>query len=331
MPQSEATGLPPGITTSWAGQDAVPLRLRYVFPKIWTQKQSRPFGLYWSDDLAFGKLHPAPMLEELDRFYAFDTYDDYLSGTSDVSRTYPSFTERVITRLAWLRDRSEPGGSKFLRPRVTRDHTVCDVGCGSGNLLAGLQPHVKVVTGVDPSPASLAALEQKGFEGLEGTAEDLPQALRERRFDLVTMQQSLEHCRDPATALDNIRALCADHGHCLIEVPNHACFGFDRYGPVWFHTDAGRHLHFFTAKSLCALLEHAGFAPLHVGYRNYTRQFGGDWYRSMQEVWDGLYRDGSAAPVSRPTPKNAALDFVKSLTLEPAQQYDVLRVFCAAA
>lgn len=331
MPPPAPDMLPSEIAIPWAGQAEAVLKLRYALPKIWTQKESRAFGIYWSDNLCVGKLYPEPTSEELDQFYRFEQYDAYLSGTDGPAATSAPFLQRVMTKLAWYADKSEPRGSDYLRAQVKGHETVCDIGCGSGSLLSEIRAGVAAVTGVDPNPASLAALRKNGIEGFQGTAEDLPDALQGRRFDLVTMQQSLEHCRDPGKALSNIRRLCAEGGHCLIEVPNHENYGYDKYGPAWFHTDAGRHLHFFTARSVCDLLEEAGFRPLHVGYLNYTRQFGADWNRSMQEVWDRLYQDASQAPVRRPSAQDTVRDFLHSALLSKAKKYDVLRVFSTTA
>ena len=49
-------------------------------------------------------------------------------------------------------------------------------------------------------------------------------------------------------------------GGILIEVPNHEAYGFSQRGPVWFHTDAGRHIHFFSGVSLRQALSDAGLA-----------------------------------------------------------------------
>lgn len=321
--------LPPQVTVPFAGQDACTLTLRYDLPKIWTQAQSRRFGLYWSDALAFGKVYPEPTSQELDRFYDTARYDEYMSGTQK-AQAARSVLDRVLTKAAWHSDRSEPPAAAFLAPYLTGAETVCDVGCGSGVFLSQIAPQVAAVTGVDPSAVSLRTLAAKGMEGHPGTGEALPEAFAGRQFDLVSMQQSLEHCLDPGRALANLRSICRDGGHCLIEVPNHENFGFEKYGAAWFHADVGRHVHFFTAKSLVALMEHAGFAPAHTGYLSYTRQFAPEWISAMQDVWDNLYGEAADPEVPRPEKIDKLRDFLASVGLPKARKYDVLRVYARA-
>lgn len=321
--------LPPQVTVPFAGHPACTLTLRYDLPKIWTQAQSRRFGLYWSEELAFGKIHPEPTAQELDLFYDTAQYDAYMSGTREEVSTR-SMLDRLLTKAAWHSDRSEPPAAGFLAPHLTGSETVCDVGCGSGVFLGQIAPQVAAVTGVDPSAVSLRTLAEKGMEAYPGTGEALPEALAARQFDLVSMQQSLEHCLDPGRALANLRGICREGGHCLIEVPNHENFGFDKYGAAWFHADVGRHVHFFTARSLAALMTHAGFAPQHVGYLSYTRQFTPEWIHAMQEVWDSLYGAGGASGVPRPEKIDKLRDFLTSVGLPKARKYDVLRIYARA-
>ena len=76
------------------------------------------------------------------------------------------------------------------------------------------------------------------------------------------MFQSLEHCREPALAVSNAVSLLKPNGLLVIDVPNMDCVGFKKYGPVWWHTDAGRHLQFLTKASLTMLLVQARAKPL---------------------------------------------------------------------
>lgn len=320
--------LPAQITSDWSGTDVASFDLLYTFPRIWTQKQSRVFGLYWSRELGQGKLYPTPTPQELNAFYDIETYDAYLSGNAAKSGTPPVWA-RLLRRLAWRQDDSEPPASRFLAERIAGTETVCDIGCGSGALLADLHRLGCQPVGVDPSDVSIAALERAGIRALHGTAEDLPVALKDEQFDLVCMQQSLEHCLNPEQALRNLHGICAEGGHCLIEVPNHENLGFWKYGPAWYHTDAGRHLHFFTAQSLTDLLRHVGFTPIHVGYLSYTRQFDPAWIIAMQEVWDSLYAAQETAPVPRPRISDTWRDFLAFPRTDKAKSYDVLRVYCA--
>lgn len=81
-------------------------------------------------------------------------------------------------------------------------HTVLDVGCGSGDNLAGLahaMPRL-VLSGVDVSPEALALAAQR-VPGATLRQLDAQKASLEDRFDLVMSIQVIEHLTDDVSAL----------------------------------------------------------------------------------------------------------------------------------
>lgn len=133
--------------------------------------------------------------------------------------------------------------------------------------------------------------------------------------------------RDPARALRNVNRLLRPGGWFVCEVPNAECLGFQRSGPAWFHCDAGRHISYFTAKSLTVALESAGFSVTAVHYAGYTRQF--TWLEAEQEVWDRLYSDPpKVGKGMTPRPSRERLWALAALTmLAPAwRKYDSVRI-----
>src|SRR5262245_56288325 len=108
------TDFPPSLPCPLGGQE---MRLRYWFPRVWTQREqegARPFALYWSDQVGFGRLHPAPSEAELKRFYETPAYDVYMGAPAKASAkpsAKPSakdratrLLEKVRTHLAWRAD-----------------------------------------------------------------------------------------------------------------------------------------------------------------------------------------------------------------------------------
>lgn len=77
--------------------------------------------------------------------------------------------------------------------------SLCDVGCGTGSLVAHVRLLEIAATGIDPDPAKVAEGRMAGLDLREGTAEALPFA--DASFDLVTFENSLHHATDVARAL----------------------------------------------------------------------------------------------------------------------------------
>jgi hypothetical protein len=97
--------LPDQAPCSWSGEK---LRLKHPVPKIWTQRTGRPFGIYWSDILSFGRLWPAPTDEELNAFYDISSYSEYLSGTRKHTTKDANLIARATMKLAWMNDNGTP-------------------------------------------------------------------------------------------------------------------------------------------------------------------------------------------------------------------------------
>jgi SAM-dependent methyltransferase len=142
------------------------------------------------------------------------------------------------------------------------------------------------------------------------------------------MVQSLEHTSDPRAAVRNCVRHLKPGGALWIEVPNHDCVGFRHRGPVWFHTDAGRHMHFFAGLSLQTLMREEGLAIVDVCYSGYVRQF--TWLSAEQAVWNALY-GGQLHGAQRGAPafpKSSALLRLLGATLlaSPSSRFDSVRV-----
>jgi len=186
--------------------------------------------------------------EEISKFYEIPYYTH---GSTDQASREKTLLERVVTHLAWRADRGMQLSPSELGP--SRGRTLCDLGCGDGSHLSGFGKAGFRVVGVEPDPAARKAAEQLA-DVFDGTAENLPAEIANRRFDVVLLSHVLEHCIDPLKAIANIKSILAPNGMIVIEVPNNAARGFSRFKAAWPWTDIPRHLNFFTEISLGAAL-----------------------------------------------------------------------------
>ena len=140
------------------------------------------------------------------------------------------------------------------------------------------------------------------------------------------MFHSLEHCREPALAISNAVSLLKPDGLIVIEVPNMDCTGFKKYGPVWWHVDAGRHLHFFTKASLTKLLARIGMEPLKWEFQGFVTQFLQGWIDDMAKVWENSFKGRSNSP-PRPSVLNSLSYLPYALLSDKTRKYEVIRVY----
>jgi ubiquinone/menaquinone biosynthesis C-methylase UbiE len=150
---------------------------------------------------------------------------------------------------AWIADMGEFGdfGRRHVLDPVMLARTLLrspekalDVGCGEGRFCRMLKSHGVGVTGIDPTPALLAAARARDPECtyLEAEAERLP--FDDNAFDLVISYLSLIDIPDMQAAILEMARVLNPGGAVLIANLNSfntACSG-------WVKGDAGEHLYF---------------------------------------------------------------------------------------
>lgn len=146
-----------------------------------------------------------------------------------------------------------------------------DVGCGNGSTCKLLADLGFKVIGVDPS-ASGISLARQNFPDLEFNEGSAYDDLRAKygRFPLVVSLEVVEHCYDPFAYARTVFDLVENGGTMILSTPYHgylknlalAVAGKweNHLGPLW----QGGHIKFFSAKTIRALLEGAGFRDLQI-------------------------------------------------------------------
>jgi len=136
---------------------------------------------------------------------------------------------------------------------------VLDVGCGVGTLLAFLGRHTRLQgCGVDLHPDALRYCRRRGvFAVAAADAVALP--FRDQTFDLVVCQDVVEHVREEAVILSELRRVTAAGGLVLVVVP--------AFGLLWSARDVqlGHHRRYRLPR-LRERMTAAGFEIVHGTY-----------------------------------------------------------------
>ncbi len=246
---------------------------------------SARYAVHWCSACGYGRVAGDFDATTVAGFYEVSGYYQPWDTTP---ASPPTFLERLRIRLAWSFDQGRDlSPAEVDLPARHEAPTLCDIGCGSGHQLRLFRDCGYQVTGVEINAAA-RTVAQREAEVYEGTAEHLPPAITGRRFDVVLLSHVLEHCREPARALENIRQiLTPGDGTVIVEVPNNEALGLHRLHGAWPWADVPRHLHLFTANSLTRLLQAAGLTVVKTFYTGYTRQFKPEWLAVQSRIQPG--------------------------------------------
>jgi glycosyltransferase involved in cell wall biosynthesis/SAM-dependent methyltransferase len=140
--------------------------------------------------------------------------------------------------------------------------TLIDVGAGSGHLLAaavraGWTPHA-----VERGPRQRQHLAVRGFAVHPPLLER--SGLGDSSFDVVVMQEVIEHMRDPGAELREVARILRPGGLLYITCPNFASMNGRLLGPRWRVVEYPEHLNYFTAAALRGLTARCGLREVGV-------------------------------------------------------------------
>jgi SAM-dependent methyltransferase len=134
---------------------------------------------------------------------------------------------------------------------------LLDVGCGRGLLLAEAARRGWQASGVDASPQAAAAVRARGLDVVE--SDFLTAPLGDRRFDVVLLQQVVEHSTEPMALVTRARDLLREEGLLFVGTPN-ACGLLARALRESFsYWIPPEHVFHYGPRSLRLLLERGGF------------------------------------------------------------------------
>ena len=170
--------------------------------------------------------------------------------------------------------------AKLLNDRIRSDQElrVLDIGSGAGvgvrTIVSSLSVSSKV-TCVDLSATALSAASENGFLGVIAGAEGTNLPFADNSFDLVIIDEVIEHLVDTDSILDEIHRVLSPTGWLALSTPNLAAW-FNRvallfgiqpaFSEVSFRGVYGRpgsgivgHLRLFTLRALRQFVEDRGF------------------------------------------------------------------------
>ncbi len=183
---------------------------------------------------------------------------------ADLVRLY---SDQVISPAAYY-VRTEAQDERSFSARIAlierwrRPGRLLDLGCGPGTFSVAARARGWQTVGLDVNTTSIAHCRARGLEVIAGA---FPHpALAGQTFDVVAMNDFLEHLTDPVGALRVVRSLLAPGGVVFISTPDVGALMARLTGARWLHLKPNEHLVYFDRRTIRRALEAAGFRVEHV-------------------------------------------------------------------
>lgn len=141
---------------------------------------------------------------------------------------------------------------------VPRNVRVLDIGCGFGESIGYHRNRGCDAHGVEADANILRVAERYGLQVKVGLFE--PEVWPASSFDVVTLDQVIEHVTDPVSMLRGVWTVLKPGGMLIMATPNAHAWGARVFGLRWIHWHAPYHQQFFTTESLRRAAVAAGFA-----------------------------------------------------------------------
>lgn len=195
--------------------------------------------------------NPRPTKEEIGPYYQSSAYISHSNSKKGLFDSAYQFIRTIAIK----------NKVKLIQKSIGRSSGInlLDIGCGTGEFLAGCQQVGWSVKGVEPSPEAKKQAESNHALSVEG--EEWLQTTTER-YDVITLWHVLEHVHDLNERVSQLSRLLDNSGILIIAVPNNTAKDAEIFGGNWAAWDVPRHLYHFTPQSVKALLKKHGFVHM---------------------------------------------------------------------
>lgn len=191
---------------------------------------------------------PRPNLNEIVKYYGKNDY----FGIEQVKKEKPENTFKPVYELI----------SKYKKKGK-----ILDIGAGTGSFLSKYKDGGWEVEGVELTPAAVKYA-KKAYDIKLRNGDLFSFKLKTDSYDVITMNEVLEHMHNPLETLIKINSLLNKNGFIVITVPNVAGFGRRIFGKDWFPWQPPRHLYHFSPSTLSEILKKAGFKKIVIKYND---------------------------------------------------------------
>jgi len=214
-----------------------------------------------SNEFEFVRTQPSGLVFLRDRPHAAEL------GTIYPDDYEPYRFENFPGLLRKARNFVQRGKVRVVRQLAPGAADILDVGCGSGALLRLLRQFGDPAWVLHANELHAPSLQRLGEQGFVTHPGPIEKVVGDGRFDVIVLNQVIEHFADVNELLSACRRLLKPGGHLLIETPSTSGLDFRWFGKRhWGGYHFPRHFYLFNAPALGRLLSRHGLQVSRVHY-----------------------------------------------------------------
>lgn len=190
----------------------------------------------------------------------------------------PESLETVYTKSYFINDNPKGGYANYfegmninkktfyerikrINKKISNKGRMLDVGSAFGDSLYEAKLlGWKDLYGVELSDFAAAKAREKGLKIKAGTLKSAK--FPSDYFDVVTLQDVIEHVKDPNSEIQEIKRVLKPGGLVFIVTPDVEGVWAKLLGKNWYHYKPGEHIMYFSQETLKKLLKNAGFKDI---------------------------------------------------------------------
>lgn len=225
-------------------------------PEIYDDRYGEPNGYQLARCEGCGHTATAPRLRESDLPALYGTYYPRKNISADDVAYEAAKAGRPFAGLIRWWNGTDNQGQYSARA----GENLLDVGCGSGVSLLEAKARGATAFGIEADPNVKLIAAALSLDIYFGSLQDRP--FPEQRFDLVVMNQVIEHLPDPDQALQTLRERLTPNGRMVLVFPNTASLWRRLSGSRWINWHIPYHLHHFDRRSFERMARRCGLTVM---------------------------------------------------------------------
>ena len=249
------------------------MNMEYISCPICEISESRPFIFGGPKDIVKCKgcglvyVNPRRSEKEIKAFFQ----KDYISNNQMLDTIFGTWRRETLIRIAALILKFKKSGK------------ILDIGCAGGEFLENFLPLGGwKCYGLEPSFLAASAAIKKGISIYQGVLEDID--IPDNDFDVITYLDTLYYAPRPLEGIIKLRKILKEDGILVIEVPGYCYRLMRNVGPLGLILNGkwcslgppSPHLFFYSQRTLCKLLEKAGFVMIDIRLEQAPKH--GSWF-----------------------------------------------------